>query len=82
MEMPKEFIGQSTQTALQNGALRGAALEIQGFVRLFKKKYIALKVILAGGDATFFLPHLDIPDLIHEPELTLFGLNHILQHNA
>ena len=82
MEMPKEFIGHSTQTALQNGALRGAVLEIQGFVKLFEKKHTSLKVILTGGDATFFSQHLDIPDLIHEPELTLFGLNHILQHNA
>ena len=82
MKMPDDFTGHSTETALQNGALRGAALEIQGFVKLFEKKHTPLKVILTGGDAAFFMPHLDISDLIHEPELTLFGLNHILQHNA
>ncbi len=82
MKMPDDFTGHSTETALQNGALRGAVLEVQGFVNLFEKKYIPLKVILTGGDAAFFMPHLDISDLIHEPELTLFGLNHILQHNA
>lgn len=82
MKMPGDFTGSSTETALQNGALRGAVLEIEGFVKLFERKYDQLTVILTGGDAGFFQPHLDIPNLIHEPDLTLFGLNHILQHNA
>jgi len=81
MRMPEDFTGHSTETALQNGALRGAVLEIQGFVSLFEKKHGALKVILTGGDAAFLQPHLDIKNLILEPDLTLFGLNHILQHN-
>jgi type III pantothenate kinase len=81
MGMPDDFTGHSTETALQNGALRGAVLEIQGFVRLFERKHGHLTTILTGGDAAFFQPHLDIKDLIREPDLTLFGLNHILQHN-
>lgn len=80
MKMPADFTGFSTETALQNGALRGAVLEIQGFVRLFSEKYDALQVVLTGGDAAFFLPHLDLNNIIHEPDLTLFGLNHILQY--
>lgn len=82
MRMPDDFTGRSTETALQNGALRGAVLEIEGFVRLFNGKYSELKVILTGGDAAFFQPHLDVPNLILEPELTLFGLNHILNFNT
>lgn len=89
MQMPQDFTGHSTETALQNGALRGAVLEIQGFARLFEKKYghpensgQALTVILTGGDAAFFRSHLNIQNLIHEPELTLFGLNHILNFNS
>lgn len=81
MTMPQDFTGDSTETALQNGALRGAALEIGGFVQLFEEKYGQLKVIITGGDADFFLPHLAANNLIHEPELTLFGLNHILNFN-
>ncbi len=82
MRMPADFVGLSTETALQNGALRGAVLEIEGFVKLFEKKYGTLNVILTGGDAAFFQPHLDVKNLILEPELTLFGLNHILNFNT
>lgn len=81
MAMPADFTGFSTETALQNGALRGALLEIRGFVELFKARHGTLKIILTGGDAGFFKSHLDIQDLNVESDLTLFGLNHILQHN-
>lgn len=83
MRMPDDFTGFSTETALQNGALRGAVLEIQGFTVLFEAKYGALQVILTGGDAAFFQPYLGaIKKLIHVPDLTLIGLNHILQYNT
>ena len=81
MEMPADFTGRSTATALQNGALRGAVLEMEGFARLFEARYGELYVILTGGDAAFFQPHLGIRNLIHTPGLTLFGLNHILNFN-
>lgn len=81
MEMPNDFTGYSTETALQNGALRGAVLEIQGFARLFEQRHGTLQIILTGGDAAFFQAQLDIDNLIVEPDLTLFGLNHILLHN-
>lgn len=81
MAMPDDAIGHSTETALQNGALRGAALEIEGFVRLFEQRVQPLRVILTGGDADFFLPHLPVSSLTSELNLTLTGLNHILQFN-
>lgn len=78
MEMPENAIGDSTTTALQNGALRGAALEIMGFAHLFEQKAAPLHIILTGGDAAFFQTHLDLPNLSLEPDLTLYGLNNIL----
>ncbi len=81
LKMPLQTIGQSTQTALQNGALRGAALEMEGFVQLFRAKSSHLQVLLTGGDAAFFAPHLDIIDVKTEPYLTLIGLNNILNVN-
>lgn len=81
MRMPGDITGFSTETALQNGALRGAALEIEGFVQLFATHYGALKPILTGGDAAFFKPLLNLKDQVTEPDLTLIGLNHILQHH-
>ncbi|MCB0528905.1 MAG: type III pantothenate kinase [Saprospiraceae bacterium] len=83
MHMPEHFAGESTETALQNGALRGAVLELEGFVRLFNARYGPLKTIITGGDAGFFQPWLgQVQPLIHEPDLTLYGLNHILLHNT
>ncbi len=78
LEMPSETVGQSTQTALQNGALRGAVLEMEGFVRLFQAKSSHLQVLITGGDAAFFAPHLNITNLTIAPYLTLIGLNYIL----
>ncbi len=83
MEMPEKEIGDSTQTALQNGAIRGAVLEIEGFVQLFERQATPLQTILTGGDAAFLLPFLTVhnPGILYQPDLTIFGLNHILRHH-
>lgn len=80
-EMPLNVWGHDTETALQNGALRGAVLEIEGFYRLFSMRFAPLHLILTGGDASFFQAHLTVHPLILEPDLTLIGLNHILEHH-
>ncbi|MBK9337860.1 MAG: type III pantothenate kinase [Lewinellaceae bacterium] len=82
MLIPENEVGYSTETALQNGALRGAALEISGFVRLFEAQLNPLKVLLTGGDADFLAPLLPLETRHIEPYLTLYGLNYILQYNA
>ena len=81
LQMPTDFIGQSTETALQNGAFRGAILEIEGFIQLFQTQLSPLQVILTGGDATFLKPFLKATNVVIEPHLTLHGLNHILNFN-
>ena len=82
MQMPDDVIGYSTETALQNGALRGASLEIAGFVKLFEEKYTSLRVVLTGGDAIFFKPFLTFSIDSIVPDLTLHGLNSILIFNT
>ncbi len=82
LEMPADFIGNSTENALKNGAFRGTVLEIEGFVGLFQQQFKPLNVILTGGDATFFKPLLSISNLTMEPNLTLYGLNNILIFNS
>ncbi len=81
INIPADFIGQSTITALQNGAFRGAALEIEGFVGLFQKQFSPLNIILTGGDAVFFQAIISISNVTFEPNLTLYGLNNILIFN-
>lgn len=80
--IPEHFIGNSTETALQNGAFRGAVLEMEGFIGLFKAQFDPLKLFLTGGDAAFFKPFLQAPNLSIEPNLTLYGLNNILTFNC
>ncbi len=82
MEMPEDFTGNNTTSALQNGALRGMALEIEGFVGLFAQKHQPLRLLLTGGDAHFFEPYLNISNHTNVPDLTLHGLNNILMYNA
>lgn len=79
MQMPADFIGNSTETALQNGAFRGAMLEMEGFFGLFQQKFSPLHLLLTGGDGAFFQAHADLPQVSYEPDLTLFGLNNILE---
>jgi type III pantothenate kinase len=81
MHWPTSFIGNSTETALQNGALRGAAMEIEGFARLFEQKVSPLQVLLTGGDAPFFFPQLTMERLMRSSNLTMIGLNSILNYN-
>lgn len=81
MKLPENAIGNSTETALQNGALRGAALEIEGFIREFEKKFIPLRVIFSGGDGAFFYAMPEFSACTLEPDLNLHGLNKILNFN-
>lgn len=82
LHFPEAIIGNSTTTALQNGAFGGAVLEILGFVARFESILSSeVQVILTGGDAIGIQPHLLLPRLTVEPYLTLIGLNHILIHN-
>jgi type III pantothenate kinase len=79
LHFPDNPVGNSTETALQNGALRGAMLEIEGFIRMFEEKTSPLRPIITGGDAPMLTPHLNHKNLKHLPDLTLFGLNAILR---
>jgi type III pantothenate kinase len=80
--LPRQLIGYDTTSALQNGAFRGALIEITGVVRAFQRSTkTPLKVILTGGDAEWIHAHADWDDLplpVVEPYLTLVGLNAII----
>ncbi len=78
--LPENPVGNSTETALQNGGLRGVIFETEGVIRLFKKKYGILQTILTGGDAQFFEPSLrPKKQICVQPDLVLIGLNAILE---
>lgn len=81
MKMPEKAIGNSTETALQNGALFGIKLEVAGFIQQIAEELNPLKVIFSGGDATFFHKTNVYPQAVLAPDLILYGLNQILTFN-
>jgi len=82
VEMPASPVGDSTVTALQNGALRGAVMEINGFVTFFRERLPGGLCILSGGDARFLQPYLSEQKIILEEHLILYGLHAILLHQV
>ena len=71
--IPDSPIGVSTQTAMQNGAIRGAAAEITQHIVAFRQNHPQGRVLVCGGDVPFLRPLL--PDgLIHRPSLVVEGL--------
>lgn len=75
-----ENIGTSTASCMHFGAERGALTEVSGFIRHFESLYANLKVILTGGDHSFFEQHVENV-IFAAPNLILEGLNEILLFN-
>lgn len=84
MQSKKEhynFIGQSTTEALVSGVQNGLVFEIEGYLTKISKNYPQIIVLLTGGDAQFFDNKLKRTIFVI-PNLTLIGLNFILNYNA
>jgi type III pantothenate kinase len=74
-------IGDDTFSALQAGAYLGAIVEMQGWIQYFRKKNKLFKIILTGGNATYFFNNIRIKNIVIEEDIVLKGLNHILNFN-
>lgn len=81
LEWNVPLIGYNTQTNIQSGIILGITYEIDGFIDAYKKKYDGLNVLLTGGDASFFLPHLK-NKIFAEEHLIYKGLYVINQLNS
>jgi type III pantothenate kinase len=77
----ENWLGDSTENALLNGAEWGAIFELRSFIKQTRQKYSLLKVIVTGGDADFFGKTLKTKIFVR-PRLVLTGLIKILQHNV
>lgn len=73
------LLGDSTETALRNGAVLGAALEVEALAGRLAREMGPVSVVLAGGDAAFLAENLKI-EINLQPNLVLIGLNKILLH--
>lgn len=79
-----DFYGNNTTKAMQSGVLNGMLFEIEGYIRHYSQKYSSLKIILCGGDASFFDTRLKNSIFAHqillEPLLVLRGLNTVVNY--
>jgi type III pantothenate kinase len=76
-----ELIGQDTSSAIISGVQNGLIFEIEGYLTIIGEKYPQLTVLLTGGDSQFFDNKLK-KTIFVVPNLTLIGLNFILNYNA
>ena len=77
---PENFIGNSTQESIHSGVINGVALEIDGFIELYKAQYAKFIIILTGGDAEFLAIRLK-NTIFANSNFLLEGLNQTFQHN-
>lgn len=78
-EEPEGFIGDSTRSSMLQGVKQGVLGETQHQIGLYKEKFPGLKVLITGGDATFFEKNLK-KGIFAAPNLVLIGLNTIRQY--
>jgi type III pantothenate kinase len=79
--MPIDLTGRSTETAIRTGVQWGMVHEVDGFIEAYRRLYPELRVVLAGGDATYFETTLK-NSIFAQPNLVLLGLYQILVYNV
>jgi type III pantothenate kinase len=72
--------GTSTAGSLIAGAYAAALMEAQGMIDAYASQFSNLKVMLTGGDASFFATRIK-REIFAVPELNLNGLEAILRHH-
>jgi len=73
--------GDSTNSAMANGAVMGMVAELEGYADRLAGKEHGLKIVLTGGDAPI-LAELTKTWIFVEPNLVLTGLHEILQYHT
>jgi type III pantothenate kinase len=78
---PEKMIGDSTESSMRSGVMNGVLNEVEGFINKYRMEYPDMRVVLCGGDTSFFENNLK-PTIFAAPDLVLNGLNRILVYNA
>lgn len=79
--MQSVTIGTTTESSMMMGAGAGLLSEVEGMINRFKIDFPDLKVILTGGDSTFFEQHVKNA-IFAAPNFILDGLHTVYQHNV
>lgn len=80
-DIPKNIIGNSTNTSIHSGVIFGVVNEIDGVIAKYKENYIDLTVILTGGDTKMLSKQLK-SSIFANSDFLLEGLNYILEFNS
>ncbi len=75
-----ELIGNTTQNAIKSGVIHGTIAEIREIIRMYRNKSPNLRLVICGGDSTFFANHIEDTIKI-APDLVLIGLYAIQKYN-
>ncbi|MBK9190252.1 MAG: type III pantothenate kinase [Crocinitomicaceae bacterium] len=73
-------IGTDTNSSIHTGIRTGLIHEIKGFIDRYSLDFTDLTIFMTGGDLQYFDKAFKNP-IFANPDLTLIGLNEILQHN-
>lgn len=80
-QMPLSPIGDSTVACMQAGIWYGVMYELMGHIDAYRLKIPEIKVYICGGDSLSF-ESLAKDHIFVVPNLVLYGLNCILNHNV
>jgi type III pantothenate kinase len=69
-------LGYDTETALRGGAINGVKFEIEGYIRMCRKRFPNLHVFYTGGNHFEFSTDV-APCITHDPHLVLRGLREL-----
>ena len=71
-------LGYDTATAIRGGAVNGIKFEIEGYIRMCRKRFPNLHVFYTGGNHFEFSPDV-APCITHDPHLVLRGLHELVR---
>lgn len=75
------LIGNDTKTSILSGVMNGALKEIEGTIGEYSTQYSSLKVVITGGNHTYFAKRLK-SSIFADAFLILKGLNSIIEFNV
>ena len=80
-EAPEDLIGKNTKQSILSGVINGMIKELEGTIDAYKLRYPNTKVILTGGDLTFFDKKLK-NGIFADEDILLNGMYFILKNHA
>lgn len=81
LEVPLNYIGNSTNQSIHSGVVNGVLNEIEGYIARFAEDYENFTIILTGGDSDFLAKRLK-STIFANSNFLLDSLNHLFQFDT